>query len=78
MNQYIVLNQIISGINQMIYAVVPAQKVDAMLQSGWMFCLTNGEIGYATEGEAFEVLANFKNQKKKIDLRKAKRTVQMN
>lgn len=73
------MQKILSGSLQKIYACTPnGIAVDNLLADDWMFFLTNHGVGYSTEGEAWQALADFKNQKKKIDLAKAKRTALLN
>ena len=75
--QYIILRKFIAG-NQEMFACASGEKINMLLQDDWMFYLTNGTVGYASEGEAFEALSGMKNQLRKINLTKAKQLAKMN
>ncbi len=77
MKQFIILRKFITA-TQEIFACASGEKIDMLLQNDWMFYLTNNSVGYASEGEALEALSDFKNHKRKIDLRKAKTLAKMN
>jgi hypothetical protein len=82
--QHIILRKMVpdftKGTNQEVFVCASGGKVNELLakEEYWMLFLTNDSVGYSSEGEAWQALADFKNQKKKIDLRKAKRTAALN